>query len=31
MALGPKDFAAFLKKEDAKFSAIVTLGKISAE
>ncbi|CAN5522754.1 tripartite tricarboxylate transporter substrate binding protein [soil metagenome] len=31
MALGPKDFAAFLKKEDAKFSAIVTQGKISAE
>jgi tripartite-type tricarboxylate transporter receptor subunit TctC len=31
IALGPKDFAVFLKKEDAKFSAIVTRGKISAE
>ncbi len=30
-ALGPEEFAAFLQKEDAKFSAVVTRGKISAE
>jgi tripartite-type tricarboxylate transporter receptor subunit TctC len=31
MALGPKDFAAFLRREEAKFSAVVARGKISAE
>jgi len=31
MALGPKEFAAFLRREDAKFSAVVSRGKITAE
>ncbi|MBT2304176.1 tripartite tricarboxylate transporter substrate binding protein [Variovorax paradoxus] len=31
LGLGPKEFAAFLKSEEAKFSAIVTRGKIRAD
>ena len=31
MALGPQEFAAFLQKEDAKFSAIVTRGNSGRE
>ena len=31
LGLGPKEFEAFLKSEEAKFSAVVTRGRIQAE
>jgi tripartite-type tricarboxylate transporter receptor subunit TctC len=31
LGLGPKEFAAFLKAEEAKFSAVVARGRIQAD